>query len=173
MRFTGSRCSLARLSTSHERFGQPAPWPAYRACRPAAVAGSHVGVRRRTGPPRAPGDAPETIRIALLSDLPQWPAAEERVTALLDQLAERKLDLVVHAGGIKGDTESCSDTVLQSRQRLLDQSALPLVYVPGETDWAECHHPVNGNYDAVERLNRLRELFFPEDATLGSTRAPW
>lgn len=114
-----------------------------------------------------PAPQPATLRIALLSDLPQWPAAEERVTALLDLLAERKLDLVVHAGGIKGDTESCGDSVLQARQHLLDQSPLPLVYVPGETDWAECQQPVNGNFDAVERLNRLRELFFPEDATLG------
>ncbi len=119
---------------------------------------------RRAG---KPAPAPATVRIALLSDLPQWPAAEDRLAALLDLLAERKLDLVVHAGGIKGDTESCGDAVLQSRQQLLDQSPLPLVYVPGETDWAECHQPVNGSFDAVERLSRLRELFFPEDATLG------
>jgi len=130
----------------------------------AAMSVSAAQPARRAARPAPP---PATIRIALLSDLPQWPAAEERVTALLDLLAERKLELVVHAGGIKGDTESCGDSVLQARQHLLDQSPLPLVYVPGETDWAECHQPVNGNFDAVERLNRLRELFFPEDATLG------
>ncbi|WP_011297292.1 hypothetical protein [Cupriavidus necator] len=129
----------------------------------AAMSVSAAAPARRAGKT----SGPETIRIALLADLPQWPAAEDRFAALLDLLAERKLDLVVHAGGIKGDTESCGDAVLQARQHLLDQSPLPLVYVPGETDWAECHLPVNGNFDAVERLNRLRELFFPEDATLG------
>ncbi|CAG2129398.1 metallophosphoesterase family protein [Cupriavidus numazuensis] len=129
----------------------------------AAMSVSAAAPARRAGK----AAAPETIRIALLSDLPQWPAAEDRFAALLDLLAERKLDLVVHAGGIKGDTESCGDAVLQARQHLLDQSPLPLVYVPGETDWAECHLPVNGNFDAMERLNRLRELYFPEDATLG------
>lgn len=116
----------------------------------------------KTAPPK-----PQVTRIALIADLPQWPAAEANATTLLDYFAERKLDLVIHAGGIKGDTESCSDAVLTSRQQLLDRSPLPLVYVPGETDWAECKLPVNGSFDAVERLNRLRELFFPEDATLG------
>ncbi|AQV93517.1 hypothetical protein BJN34_06355 [Cupriavidus necator] len=115
---------------------------------------------------------PQVTRVALIADLPQWPAAEANVAALLDDFAERKLDLVIHAGGIKGDTESCSDAVLSSRQQLLDQSPLPLVYVPGETDWSECRLPVNGGFDSVERLNRLRELFFPEDATLGQHPRP-
>ncbi|AEI76513.1 hypothetical protein CNE_1c11580 [Cupriavidus necator N-1] len=115
---------------------------------------------------------PQLTRIALIADLPQWPAAEANAAALLDYFGERKLDLVIHAGGIKGDTESCSDAVLGSRQQLLNQSPLPLVYVPGETDWSECRLPVNGGFDAVERLNRLRELFFPEDATLGRHPRP-
>ncbi|WP_432259769.1 hypothetical protein [Cupriavidus sp. TMH.W2] len=115
---------------------------------------------------------PQITRVALIADLPQWPAAEANAAALLDYFAESKLDLVIHAGGIKGDTESCSDAVLSSRQQLLDQSPLPLVYVPGETDWSECRLPVNGSFDAVERLNRLRELFFPEDATLGQHPRP-
>lgn len=121
----------------------------------------------------APAPArPQVIRVALVADLPQWPAAEANMTALLDHFAERKLDLVIHAGGIKGDTESCSDAVLGSRQQLLNQSPLPLIYVPGETEWAECRLPVNGGFDPVERLNRLRELFFPEDATLGRHPRP-
>lgn len=115
---------------------------------------------------------PQVTRVALIADLPQWPAAEANAAALLDYFAERRLDLVIHAGGIKGDTESCSDAVLSSRQQLLDQSPLPLVYVPGETDWSECRLPVNGGFDSVERLNRLRELFFPEDATLGQHPRP-
>ncbi|TDF62415.1 metallophosphoesterase [Cupriavidus sp. L7L] len=115
---------------------------------------------------------PKVMRVALIADLPQWPAAEANATALLDSFAERRLDLVIHAGGIKGDTESCSDAILTSRQQLLAQSPLPLLYVPGETDWAECRLPVNGKFDSVERLNRLRELFFPEDATLGQHPRP-
>ena len=103
----------------------------------------------------APVPAAETIRVALIADQPQWPAAEAGTARLLDFLAARRLEFVVHLGGIKGDTESCGDTLLSARQRLLDQSPLPLVYLPGETDWAECARAANGRFDAVERLNRL------------------
>lgn len=147
-----------------------------RACRgrrialalmlPLLAAAAVAGAAPRGGSPQATSK-PEIIRVALIADIPQWPAAEDNLTALLDDFAERRLNLVVHAGGIKGDTEPCSDAILASRLRVLEQSPLPLVYVPGETDWAECQQPTNGKFDAVERLNRLRELFFPEDATLG------
>ncbi|WP_354686034.1 hypothetical protein [Cupriavidus necator] len=137
----------------------------------AGMAWAAPAGRGGKAPPKPP-PKPRVTRIALLADLPQWPAAEANAATLFDYLAERKLDLVIHAGGIKGDTESCSDVVLTSRQQLLSQSPLPLIYVPGETDWAECRLPVNGGFDAVERLNRLRELFFPEDATLGRNPRP-
>ncbi|WP_050983177.1 hypothetical protein [Cupriavidus basilensis] len=100
------------------------------------------------------------------------PGRTGHAARLLDFLAARRLEFVVHLGGIKGDTESCGDTLLAARQRLLDQSPLPLVYLPGETDWAECGRAANGRFDAVERLNRLRELFYPADTTLGQRALP-
>lgn len=121
---------------------------------------------------KARANTPRTMRIAVMADMPQWPAAEPGTASLLDALASQRLDLVIHAGGIKGDTESCSDAVLGARERLLADSALPLLYVPGEAEWAECRRGASGRYDAVERLNRLRELFFPEDATLGRRTLP-
>jgi len=111
-------------------------------------------------------------RIALIADTPQWPAAETDTTALFDMMNAQQVAMIVHAGGIKGDTESCGDTVLNARLQVLDDSPTPLLYVPGETDWAECQKPSNGKFDAVERLNRLRELFFPLDTTLGRRTLP-
>lgn len=113
------------------------------------------------------GGQDELVRIALIADVPQWPEAVEPTEQLLASFAQRKLAFVIHAGGIKGDTESCSDALLIERLQLLKQSPLPLVFVPGETEWAECEHPVNGSFDPDERLARLRELFFPDDNALG------
>ncbi|WP_423196649.1 Transmembrane protein [Cupriavidus sp. H19C3] len=131
---------------------------------------AHAARTSKVAPPPAPAVQP--LRIALLADLPQWPAAEASTAALFNLLASRQVDLAVHAGGIKGDTESCGDALLLARKQLLDDAPLPLLYVPGEADWAECHQPINGKFDAPERLNRLRELFFPVDATLGRRTLP-
>ncbi|WP_236903732.1 hypothetical protein [Cupriavidus malaysiensis] len=122
------------------------------------------------GAPTAPTGP--IVRVALLADQPQWPAAEAAVGRLLASLGEQRLDFVVHAGGIKGDTESCGDHVLDARERLLDASPLPLVYVPGEAEWAECQRAASGSFDPLERLNRLRELFYASDASLGQRTIP-
>lgn len=139
----------------------------------ACLMASGTALAARVGkvtPPPAP--VAKVTRMALIADMPQWPAAEADTAALFDQMNAQRVALIIHAGGIKGDTESCGDAVLSARLRVLDDSPAPLLYVPGETDWAECHKPVNGKFDAVERLNRLRELFFPVDTTLGRRTLP-
>jgi len=140
------------------------------ACAAAAAVPVFAARASKVAPP-AKATAPIT-RLALIADVPQWPAAEDQMTALFDSINAQQVSLIVHAGGIKGDTESCGDAVLGARLRVLDDSPLPLLYVPGETDWAECQKPINGRFDAVERLNRLRELFFPIDNTLGRRTLP-
>lgn len=136
----------------------------------AAPADVHAARSSKITPPPAP--TVKATRMALIADVPQWPAAEANTATLFDMMNTQQVALIVHAGGIKGDTESCGDAVLASRLRILDDSPAPLLFVPGETDWAECQKPVNGKFDAVERLNRLRELFFPIDATLGRRTLP-
>lgn len=130
----------------------------------AVAAGAHAASTARA---ERTVDA-DVVRIALIADVPQWPAAEGPTQQLLESFVQRRVAFVVHAGGIKGDTESCADAVLGARLQLLQQSPLPVVYVPGETDWAECEHPVNGSFDPDERLARLRELFYPDDNALGA-----
>ncbi|KWR82752.1 MULTISPECIES: hypothetical protein [Cupriavidus] len=141
------------------------------ACALLAVpALAHAARAGSIAPPPVP--TVQMTRIALIADTPQWPAAETDTTALFDMMNAQQVAMIVHAGGIKGDTESCGDTVLNARLQVLDDSPTPLLYVPGETDWAECQKPSNGKFDAVERLNRLRELFFPLDTTLGRRTLP-
>ncbi|GJG93126.1 hypothetical protein [Cupriavidus pauculus] len=140
------------------------------ACCLMVAAAAHAARASKVTPPPTP--TAQLTRIALVADVPQWPTAEADTSALFDQISAQQVALIVHAGGIKGDTESCGDAVLGARLRVLDDSPAPLLFVPGETDWAECQKPINGKFDAVERLNRLRELYFPVDTTLGRRTLP-
>lgn len=146
------------------------PMAAALACAGCLLAFGPAAEARAPVPVEPP--APQRLRIALVADLPQWPGAEGDAEQLFATLAEQRFDAILHAGGIKGDTESCGDTLLQARLQLLDRSPVPLLYVPGQTDWAECARAVNGRFDAMERLNRLRELAFPADTTLGQRTLP-
>jgi hypothetical protein len=77
---------------------------------------------------------------------------------------------VVHVGDLKASTESCGDQLLRERLALLDASPRPLVFVPGDNDWTDCHLRSAGGYDPRERLDALRRIFFADDESLGRTR---
>lgn len=75
----------------------------------------------------------------------------------------------VVATGIKADNESCSDKLYERRKELLDESEWPLVLSLAASDWSGCKNSL-GRSNAIERLNRLRELFFADENTLGQRK---
>jgi hypothetical protein len=77
------------------------------------------------------------------------------------------LAFVVHDGDIKNGSSVCSDEVLKDILAVFQKSATPLVYVPGDNEWTDCHRGNNGSYDPLERLAKLRLWFFPNDLALG------
>jgi hypothetical protein len=75
------------------------------------------------------------------------------------------------ATGIKAPTEACSDRLYAQRRDILDGSPRPLVVLPAGSDWAGCRNSA-GRSNAIERLNRLREVFYPDSQSLGVRRMP-
>ena len=60
-----------------------------------------------------------------------------------------------------------SDAVFEDILSVFQASKTPLVYVPGDNEWTDCHRRSNGRYDPQERLETLRSLFFKGDHALG------
>ena len=105
---------------------------------------------------------------ALIGDIPYGTEGEEKFPALLADInADRTLAFVAHDGDIKNGSSVCSDEVFENRLDLFNQFAAPVVYVPGDNEWTDCHRVNNGEYDPLERLAKLRALFFPTDQSLG------
>jgi hypothetical protein len=77
----------------------------------------------------------------------------------------------VVANGIKSATESCTDTLYEQRKELLDSAKNGLILSLAASDWSDCKN-ARGRSTAVERLNRLRELFFVDEFSSGSSRIP-
>ncbi len=65
--------------------------------------------------------------------------------------------------GIKQASESCHDELYLQRKALLDNARSSVVVSLAASDWTTCLNGQN-NPAAVERLNRLREVFFNEEA---------
>ena len=114
----------------------------------------------------------QPVPFGLFGDTPY--SAWERATlpALMAEMALAQPAFVVHVGDFKSGSDRCSDALFQDRLSLFQSAPMPLVYVPGDNDWTDCHRRSNGAYDPLERLDRLRELFFAGEQSLGQRPLP-
>ena len=104
---------------------------------------------------------------ALIGDLPYSDLDEPRLAAMLAQIDAEPLAFVLHVGDIKASRETCSNELYQRRLKLLDASAHPLVLLPGDNEWTDCHRRSAGSFDPRERLAMLRKTFWSRPEPLG------
>ncbi len=104
---------------------------------------------------------------ALLGDTPYSADEETSFIAMLREIDLEDLAFVVHVGDFKDGWTSCGDPVFAHRRELLAASRHALIYLPGDNDWTDCRRRTAGGYDPLERLARLRELFFSTGLSLG------
>jgi hypothetical protein len=109
------------------------------------------------------------ITIAVIGDVPY---GEEQEATIGDLVAavnrDRKVRLAIHVGDTKNGSTPCTDERLLAVRDAFETLKHPLVYTPGDNEWTDCHRPAAGSYNPLERLDKVRELYFPEPGmTLG------
>ena len=111
--------------------------------------------------------SPESFSFAVLGDTPYSDAEEKRYLEMMAAIDRAPVAFVIHVGDFISGSGKCTDEVFEQRLREFDASAHPFIYTPGDNDWTDCHR---GGMDPLERLERLRRMFFPGRASLGRTR---
>jgi len=111
--------------------------------------------------------AAEPLAFGLFGDTPYNRWERENLPDLIAEMDGENLAFVVHDGDIKNGHSVCSDEALKDILEVFRKSSTPLVYVPGDNEWTDCHRKNNGGYDPLECLGKLREWFFPDDLALG------
>ncbi len=72
-----------------------------------------------------------------------------------------RVSQIVHVGDIKNGSSRCDDGYFSQIRSYFDTFADPIVLTPGDNEWTDCHRAAAGKYDPIERLNKLREIFYP------------
>ncbi|MCM8596161.1 metallophosphoesterase family protein [Accumulibacter sp.] len=111
-------------------------------------------------------------RFAAIGDTPYSHHERRELPGMLEEIADENVDLVVHAGDFKDSRGECSDEIFVDRRELFDASRVPFFYVPGDNEWTDCRQLAAGHFDPLERLQKLRELFFAEPRSLGRRTLP-
>lgn len=110
----------------------------------------------------------QSFTFAAIGDVPYGP--HEEFAALVDKINTQSLAFTIHVGDIKSGSTVCSDDTFLSVRRLFDRFNRALVYTPGDNEWTDCHRLNNGRYDPLERLEKIRQLFFASNESLGKQR---
>ncbi|QKS29282.1 MAG: hypothetical protein FAZ92_02255 [Accumulibacter sp.] len=113
-----------------------------------------------------------TWRFAAIGDTPYSGHELRELPRMFADIAAEHPAFIVHVGDIKDSREVCSDALLDARRDLLDASPVPLIYVPGDNEWTDCRHLPAGKFDPLERLQKLRQLFFAAPRSLGQSPLP-
>ena len=100
---------------------------------------------------------------AVIGDVPYGAAQLAAFPGWIQQInADPDVRHVVHLGDIKNGSSPCTDDYFATIRADFDTFADPLVYTPGDNEWTDCHRVNNGAYNPLERLGKVRELFFDE-----------
>jgi hypothetical protein len=111
----------------------------------------------------------ETVRFAAFGDTPYRHWERENLPEMMAEMDAAKLAFAVNIGDIKSGDTPCSDETFKDILGVFQNAAHPLVYIPGDNEWTDCKRGGDG-YRAQERLNRLRQLFYADDYSLGRTK---
>lgn len=106
---------------------------------------------------------------AVIGDIPYGSAQIANFPKVIDQInADPAVQWVDHLGDIKDGSSVCSDEYFQMIKSDFDRFQDPFVYTVGDNEWTDCHRANNGGYNPLERLAKVRQVFFPEPGhTLG------
>lgn len=105
----------------------------------------------------------------LWGDLPYAQAGDHpKVAALIEDMNAAPLAFSVFDGDIKDGASRCDDDQYTAAVDRFDQLEAPVVYVPGDNEWTDCHRTSNGGYNNRERLDHIRTVMFARPESLGA-----
>lgn len=115
----------------------------------------------------------ETFTFGLWGDMPYAKANDApRMPALIKSMNKSDIAFSIYDGDIKDGSSQCADSVFDDATAMFKQFRKPVVYVPGDNEWTDCHRNNNGGYDNLERLAYLRTAMFPNLNSHGNKTMP-
>jgi hypothetical protein len=115
----------------------------------------------------APPAGATQFAFGAFGDAPYGAHEEAHFLTMIAQMNRQKLAFSIHVGDFKAAQSECSDTLFTQRLEWFELSQHPFFYIPGDNEWIDCTRARRAPHDPIERLAKLRELFYPSGRSLG------
>ena len=131
-----------------------------------------TGCALSAGPGGAHDDKNSGFSFGLWGDMPYAKNSDEaKIPALIADINSQQLAFSVYDGDTKDGSSSCDDAAIgASAITMFNSMRAPLVYIPGDNEWTDCHRTNNGGYNALERLSFIRQNLFNTDKSFGQNK---
>ena len=122
----------------------------------AVVAASTV-VGAQNGTPINP-NSKNTLTVAVYGDSPYGTSPTDttqtdKTLAFIDSInTDPKVDLVLHVGDIHSGSQFCTEAYDRQIYDMWTTFKNPLIYTPGDNEWADCHKAKEGGGLPATRL---------------------
>ena len=112
----------------------------------------------------------QSFKFVALGDMPyKLPEDFVRFERLIGEINRLNPKFSIFIGDTKSGSTPCSDEYNVLIKNYFNQFKAPLIYSIGDNEWTDCHRPLAGSYDPLERLQNIRKTFFPSRMSLGKT----
>ena len=121
----------------------------------------------------APLAAAGKYSFGLWGDMPYKKAGDDaKLPAVLQSINASDISFSMYDGDIKDGSSKCTDDIYTDALKMFGTMKKPVVYVPGDNEWTDCHRLNNGGMDGIERLNHVRKVMYPTLDSLGQSTIP-
>lgn len=90
-----------------------------------------------------------------------------KIPALIADMNAARLAFSVFDGDIKSGSSLCTDDVYAAAIARFNTLRAPMIYVPGDNEWTDCHRTNNGGFNGLERLDHVRRTMFATPHSFG------
>jgi hypothetical protein len=125
----------------------------------AIVVACTVLVLATDGSPPPSANPPGTFAFGALGDAPYSPWETWRYPLMLQDMDGNDLAFSIHVGDIFW--YPCSDDRYERTLQWFNSMNHPLIYVPGDNEWADCWTAQEGGFNPRDRLAQLRRTLYP------------
>lgn len=107
---------------------------------------------------------------AAFGDTPYTEEEESRFVGMIAEINREKLAFVIHVGDFKSGWSPCSDALFKQRAEWFALFHHALIFTPGDNEWTDCWRAWPTPHEPLERLQKLRSMFFADNHSLGQHR---
>lgn len=123
------------------------------------------------------------FQFGLIGDMPYTTVQQQEYQRVLVALNKADLAFVVHVGDFQNDPRGyypnptigslpCRDENYKEIYDSFQSVRHPVILTPGDNDWTDCHLVRDSKVDPLERLAKVRAMFFPDGRSLGQGTIP-